>query len=710
MALYQPILHLDTHLPGQGLPTTTDFFHVHWNYWWARHALTTPGLAVFETDYVMAPFTSNLAYNTLSLFWLPLWALIEPLAGTVAAMTAIFLVAMALSGYCFYLLLRREGVLTGLALAGGAWLMLSPLMFVGVFWTNPNLMGWFWPPVLILLWEAILGATIQGRTGRALAGTPVLGAALWGMALHDLQYPVLVGWIVVPYGAATLWKTRAHADRLLGYVALAVALALALFWIAGPLRYILEYDRSTLVSTPVERVVSVPFPDGYLGHVDEWGVRASLGWLLLPSVAVALGLGVWRRPAQLRDQSRSCAARRWGWLALAVPPLVLAAGGAVTLVGAKIPLPYRALHALLGGMFRYPERFAPVALVPAAIFVLMTLSSVLARRPVARRVVPVGLLLLVLLDARWGQPFPIQPQPTGYDFYAALGREPYEYVVVEVPTGASSGEGLVGEPVYATTQFYGLTHGKRMINGHLSRVDPAHFWYLRMDDPLLSWLGQRRLLEPERAEARLRAIIPGYPVGYLVVHTDWIDRYTGRSTTQEVLGWLNSLPDLLCPVFEEGAAVVYRTVWHPDGCPPRTPPEIAPGVFRLDVGTAGDAGFLGWGWHWAEEIVPGLTARWTGQLPQTEVYVELPPGDYTLTLAAQSFERARELRILAGDVLLGAVTVAADGLAEYTFDLPAAHTGGFLALTLAYDAPQPAGDGADRPLALLVDWLRFERR
>jgi hypothetical protein len=108
------------------------------------------------------------------------------------------------------------------------------------------------------------------------------------------------------------------------------------------------------------------------------------------------------------------------------------------------------------------------------------------------------LLAAVLVDARIFRPFPIQPIPTPYHFYQVMGREPYDYVIVEVPVGASSGEGLVGEPVYATTQFYGLTHGKRMVNGHLARVDPLRFWYLRTDDPLLSWLGQRRF-RPELA-------------------------------------------------------------------------------------------------------------------------------------------------------------------------------------------------------------------
>ncbi|MBN2303229.1 MAG: hypothetical protein JXQ72_02050, partial [Anaerolineae bacterium] len=489
--------------------------------------------------------------------------------------------------------------------------------------------------------------------------------------------------------------------------------------------HILAYDRGTLESTPVEDVVSIPFPEGFITRTEDFGARVSLGSLPLALVGIALALNLLPHPlapspTRLERGNRLAErnwlggeASRWFWLALSVPPLILSAGGSITVAGVEIPLPYRALHAILGGMFRYPERFAPVFLIAAGVFALQTLTPLLVNRPVWRRVIPAALVLLVLVDARVLKPFPIQPQPPEYNFYAAMGREPYQYVVVEAPTGVSTGEGLVGEAVYATTQFYGLIHGKRMVNGHFSRVDSGHYWYLRTDDVLLSWLGQRRLLEPEQAADRLRAIIYGYPVGYIVVHTDWIDRYTGRSTTQEVVGYLNSLPELVCPVAVEDTAgkiaIAYRTAWHPDDCPARTPPEIAPGVYQIDVGNLDDAGFLGWGWHWREEIVPGLTARWTGQLDQADLYVELPRGVYTITLAAQSFNQARDLRILANGELLGTVTVPAEGLAELRVDLPAELTGDFLTLTLDYDAPEPVAGGADRDLAVMVDWVRFEQ-
>jgi hypothetical protein len=714
LALYNPLLHIDTHLPGTPSEPVTDFFHFHWNYWWIRHALTTPGLNVYETNYVMAPYTSSLAYHTLTPFWFPIWALIEPLAGTVAAMSVIFVVAMTLTGSVFYALLRRERVSPGLALAGGSMLMLSPVFFNGVFWTDVNLMGWFWLPALVLIWgwiaraAALLAAPGRGAWPYALMALPVivLALAFWGMILVDLQYALFAAFIIGPYGLLTLWTTENHAarGRLIVSGLLAVGIALVLLWFVGPLPYVLAFDRSVLAATPARDAIPIRFPTGYVWHLTDVWVPVSLGALLPPMLALALILNgyAWRARIALP-------ARRWFWLALVPAPLILSAGASIRLGGVEIPLPYRALHALFGGMFRYPERFAPVLLIPAVIFIMQTLTPLLTGSR-WRHMIPVALLAAVMLDSGMFSPFPIQPVPTPYHFYEVMGQEPYDYVVVEVPTGVSTGESLVGEPIYAALQYYGITHGKRMINGHLSRVDPAHFWYLRTDDPLLSWLGQRIFLDPEKAESRLREIMPDYPVGYIVVHSDLILRYTGHSTVQEVIGYLNSLPDLLCPVFVEGPAVVYRTTWHPDGCPPRTPPEIEPGAYQIDVGSSGDEPYLGWGWYWQEEIVPGLTARWTGQLPQADVYAELPPGTYTVTLAVQAYQQARTLRLDVNGVTVGETVIAPDSLQTVTFDIPADLTaeGGFLTLTLDDGEAEPV-EGAGRALMLLVDWIRFTR-
>ncbi|HEX2908759.1 MAG TPA: hypothetical protein VHO69_17950, partial [Phototrophicaceae bacterium] len=396
--------------------------------------------------------------------------------------------------------------------------------------------------------------------------------------------------------------------------------------------------------------------------------------------------------------------------------------------GTQIPMPYQVLHELLGRIFRSPERFGTVFIIPALLFVGRTWGPLLAKY-VRWQPVAVLAVLLVVVESRLYEPMPIQPTPRHYDFYEMMGQErgqPYDdYVVVEVPVAAGSGEVWVGDLKALTTQFYGITHEKRMVNGMIGRAPINNFWYLRTDDAMLSWLGQRRYLEPGAVEAQLRERIFAWPIGYVVVHQDLIGRE--GPTTQEIIGYLNSLDDLLCPLLVEGEAVVYRTAWHPDGCPARIPSEIEPGVYRIDIGSVGDERFIGWGWHWPESV-SGLSVRWSGdqqQLiageaipnprPQADLYLDLPPAAYRLSLSAQAFDRDRQLTVRVNGTAVGTVTVSSAGLATHDVDVPAEIIGSGEQITVSfeYDGTTSAADvgaSADtRQLGLMVDWIEFRQ-
>jgi hypothetical protein len=273
---------------------------------------------------------------------------------------------------------------------------------------------------------------------------------------------------------------------------------------------------------------------------------------------------------------------------------------------------------------------------------------------------------------------------------------------------------LIGNPRAIQLQFYTVTHEKRTVNGFISRAPVESFWPLRTDDPMLSWLGQRRDLDAAFVENQFRERIPLWPIGYVVVHQDLIGR--GGATVQEIIGFLNQLDDLLCPVWVEGETVVYRTSWHPAGCPAHLPDETAPGVYTIDIGSPGDERFIGWGWHWPEAVA-GLTLRWAGEYPQTDMYVDLPPGSYSGEIVAQAFWENRTLQLLLnGEPVSPEWTVLPGSLQTFAFTLPteAVEDGQHLKLTLAYDAvivPAEVGQSADpRRLAVAVDRLTFARQ
>ncbi|MCA9903787.1 MAG: hypothetical protein KC547_08025, partial [Anaerolineae bacterium] len=137
------------------------------------------------------------------------------------------------------------------------------------------------------------------------------------------------------------------------------------------------------------------------------------------------------------------------------------------------------------------------------------------------------------------------------------------------------------------------------------------------------------------------------------------------------------------------------------------------GVYEIDMGMPGDERFIGWGWHWQEDI--GATRwRWTGEYPTSKIYVDLPPGTYQLELAAQAFWEPRQLSIAVnGQRLDESMTVSTDTLGVYTFTIPAdlVGAGQQIELELSYDKtiiPAEIGQSADpRKLAIAVDWIRF---
>ncbi len=700
IALHQPLFKIATHMTGA---QATDYYFFHWNYWWIRHALTH-GLSIYETNYVFFPFVSSTVYHAMAAFWYPVWALVEPLAGTFAAFGAIFTAAMTLCGVSFYALLLREGVSHGLALVGGAMLELAPLMFSAIYWSMTSLIAWFWLPLALLTW----GELARSRSWRgATLWTVLLGVTLWAMMITDMQYPIYLAFLIVPYGLWTLVQ-RGSPVQQIGAGMIVAGIAVALLYVGGTLPSILAADQTGFSPTPPERAVAIDFPLGFIWHTT--GGNVSLGAVILPLVVIAFTVGAFMR----RRQRERSTAPAWLWGAALIAPLVLSAGASITIGSTEIVMPYRAFHQLFGGLFRYPERLSAVIVIAGGLFALKVLSRALADRRGLRQIVALVLFFVVIADSRMFASVPIQPQPTRYALYEQMGREPYEYTVIEVPTGASSGEGIVGIPEYSALEFYGITHGKRMINGHLSRVDVNHYWWIRTDDAMMAWLGQRRFLESAAVAEQLRERVTSYPIGYIVIHTNLIDPYA--PTLTEITSFLNTQADVLCPPMIEADLIAYRTRWHPDGCMMRTPPEPSSGAYVIDVGSLDDMRY----WTrisddqpstiYPPESVFDLRVRWIGA--QARLAVDLPPGAYTMTLRAQAFDQPRVLSIrrVGEEAPLGTITIAPGTLTDYSVEI----AGGSLMLDLISDGTRSPADaelGDDvRELSIMLDAITFTRK
>jgi hypothetical protein len=706
--LHAILFHISTHGAGY------DYFNYNWNFWWIRHALHTPGLDIYENNFVMFPAVTNYGYHVLAMGWFPLWAALEPIFGTLTAVNLIILLSCILNGWMTFIWLRSEGVGVGLALIGGAALQAFPITRYFYYNTHLNLMIWFWLIGLLLLWKRIAHHVEAHQTRSALIWAAIFGAALWGLVVMDLQMPIFAAFLLIPYGLRTAWRLRQRETflRLAGAAALSQVVALSLLWFASPLRYILRFE-GTLAPGSVEERPGIPL-SGLISMASEWWSwsQPSVGAFFTTAVLLALAVSLFSR-VRVRNG-------RWFWFAVMLPPLLLALGPTLHIGDAAIPLPfYRWLHALTDGMFRMPWRFAPLAVIAGMAFVGLTLTAWGASRRVNARIWGGAAALLALgASVRIFESAPLTHFPYPYAFYDAIGAErgePYDrYVVIEVPTAAGTGEVLFGDPRAIQLQWYGIAHGKRMLNGFISRAPIENIWYIVADDPMMAWLGQRRMLEPEAVERQMRERIFSYPIGYFVVHLDLIGAES--ETAVELIGYLNSLPDLVCPIWIEGDAVVYRTAAHPDGCPPRIPTETPEG-YQIDIGAPDDWRYLGWGWHWREPV-GGIDWRWTGAPPafgaegaaqhgSARLYLELPRGEYTVTLNAQAFGSVRTVRVSADGVELTPISAPSaqpDGLGALAFALTT--DGGFLELEIDGGA---ADDAGTRALALAVESIRFAR-
>jgi hypothetical protein len=362
-----------------------------------------------------------------------------------------------------------------------------------------------------------------------------------------------------------------------------------------------------------------------------------------------------------------------------------------------------------------PWRLAPIAIIAGLTFAALTFTPPLRRVPRARPLLIGGAILLFMLDVRFYQSSPLEAIPPDYAFYRAIAAERGgwydEQVLVEIPTGAASGEVIFGDPRATQLQWYTLTHHKRIINGFISRAPLEHFYYLDTDDPMLSWLGQRRFLEADQVAQQMRTRIPDWQIGYFILHRDLIGY--DRPAVNEIIGFFNQHNDLLCLFTVEGAAVVYRTRQHPDGCPSRIPAQDSDGAYRIDIGTNADLPHIGWGWHYAESIFD-ITLRWAGDQPQAHLYAALPPGAYTIEVIAQAYHRERMLALTVNNQPVGQPRIVPVGtLTPIRFSLSPDQVGDgqFLDLALVYDSwdtpAEQEGSADTRRLSIAVDHIRF---
>lgn len=692
LALDNLILHFAEALPKD--KTYYDYAIFYWDMWWMRHALIELRTDPLTTDYIVYPFTHSLAMHVLTPFWSLLSVPLQSFMDLSVILNTFIVISFLLTAWLTSLFAQRHGSSGLLSVLAGALVAFTPGMIRRAMLGHINILPMWWIPLSLLTFDFACRSehrsSQRGVRLHLLAALP-LAFCLYAALLTDFQYVMWVGVVLGPYAVFRFLSPEFRSDRGRQYRLLArlilAGLLLACLLLVYPMRQMLQLDTSGYPRASLETAHAYSLSS--LAPFGSGKGEFTIGLLLVP-----LAIAVW-----VLDKDRG---RGVAWLAIAAISLLLALGPYLSLepyTDLRIPLPYRVLHALLGGQYRTPVRFAIPGVFSLSVFIAVKGRAVLDRLSVARPVrlaVVAGLLVLLILDYGLLRSFPIF-FPKEYAVYEEVAQDPRDVVLVEVPIGVYSyaqfghGEKLI---------YYQPIHEKRIPSGALSRMSLTVYDYFHSFNVLEAMAGIRDLTPAATDE--LTHLIEEWDIGYVFVHRDMFY----RERLQHLPPFLTEHP-ALCFWREEGDLLAYRTR-PPEGCPPLE------GTARVNLGSSEDVAHVGTGWYPAENI-GGVTGRWAGGIPTATLRLDLYPRTYCLRFNAWAYPPDQRVTVEVNEETI-AVLPMSEAWTVYTATIPAAALRSGRATHLRFShaallvpSRRTGGESTDeRPLGAAYDWVVIE--
>ncbi|MFV9505238.1 MAG: hypothetical protein AB4911_11810 [Oscillochloridaceae bacterium umkhey_bin13] len=624
LCVLAPVLpSFSTAIPG-GLIAATDGWQNVWNLWWIAEALRS-GQNPLVTPLLFHPHGVDLHLQTLGLAnGLPLVP-VTLLWGPSAAYNLALLLALWLTGLAGYALALQVTPHHGAAFGAGLLLTLAPWHLTRLYDGQLELITLQWAVFYLV---ALLRVIKHGCWQTSLLAGVLL--ALTGLT----SWYYLVFMLLVSLGVALLWTpfTLAAWRQRLGQTSLILLVAgLLLLPILGPalrtatdpqqlyqpeadeivarsanlLDFILPSYLHPLWGEIVFRQISAAWHN----YSGDWNV--ALGWSVL---ALAI------------YGARTSWSLAWRWLVLAGGALLLALGPELQFGPWRsgIPLPYALLDQIPGlSLGRRPSLFTAIitiALVPPLALGLTALLQARRGHPIPRSLV-LGLVIFELLPSPW----PLLSAQI-HPIYHELAQRPG--AIIELPSAAYK---------YVEPQRAQMVHGRPLVGGYLAR-SPRDPWPYLAPAVRPIWY-----LEPEPADPFF--VGSGGPIDALVSYgiTDLVVRWDQLEPGQEIRAkaiLAQVVPDL-APVYADSMISVYQLP---------TTPAPQPG-----------AALTGPGWH-PPEGDPNQPWRWMGEQGVIALINPGPePQRMSLSLAAMSFERPREVTLSLNEAPAGTWTVGGQG-------------------------------------------------
>ncbi len=434
-----------------------------WNDFWTKTALLK-GRNPYFTDFMYYPSGVSLRYHTLhpltALLALPLW----PIIGAVATTNLIFLISLALTTFCGYLLIN-DFVQNPLAAFAGA----------AIFtYANDQLLGFFgagqteklsaqWLPLYLFFMFRLVFRPNQWRRYGLLSLL-----ALFLLTFTDWQYTIYAVMTTALFFAFSLFTRRSWSEK--GLISLKLAGVggiwggLILFPLVLPM--VDEANKNPWLSVSEQ---SLYHSLDLLGYIQP--ALTNPGYL--PIALMLLGLVVALRNRESREMALFWAiCGLFAMLFTLGPQLII--GGNVT----DLPMPYALFYKIPGlSAGRDPGRFYTLFLLAFGLLLAYGLNFLLARNffiPVLSKIKPnwqaplrLGMLagiLILSLSAFMLQTGKVEIDPLNTPkFFEEIAQDSEQYALLELPLFTEKGR---GENVY---QAYQIIHNKLRFGGRYAR-------------------------------------------------------------------------------------------------------------------------------------------------------------------------------------------------------------------------------------------------
>ncbi len=508
------LIQFGTHFPGGR--DEQDVFLFLWNNWWVHHAVTELHARPYMTNFIYAPFVTDLRFTSSGLLYGLLSIPLMPMLGPVAVLNTQILATVIANGHAAFTLTRYLTKHDGVAVLSGLVLASSPAIDFHLLVGRPSCAA-LWPAILTLYFFVRL---LDDPNTRTTAGLAVSGVATLVGDQEAALFAALWLFVLVVHSVASKTiRPRLLNARLLLRAAVAGLLAAVPAYVL----YIKPFLRTSGYTTPgALEAFKYSFPVWLLWSPPLiWQVYG----LLLPLSLASLVL--LRRMPSLAP-----------WIIGSLAFLILSFGPVI--MGTQIPLPFSLMRRIPGlEQFRTPYRFQIPVAIGLTVAGAMVLSSWLARlRPRTSRLLLASLMVVAaadLLAHRLINGFRTQTMPA-QDVYSVIARDTRDCVVLEVPVGVRTGTDRIG-PGEALT-FYQPVHRKRLINGSTSRMPLAVLEFYRSSPALMLLAGER---PPDGDPSTdLRRLIAQVGIGYVVVHPGMVP----GQRLQEILDLVSGMPGL----------------------------------------------------------------------------------------------------------------------------------------------------------------------